>query len=133
MTTSTSRSMQLNVVRQIDVDIFTVPASSTLIPGSELPVAGCERAFVHLTVATAALTGFVIQGRVTNSDAWFDIISAGANFTTPKAPLIGASGDITALGVGSGWFVIGTRGLESIRLKATSGGTATVVTAMCAN
>lgn len=133
MTTSTSRSMQLNVVRQVDVDVFTVPASSTVIPGAEIPTAGARRLAVHITVAVAALTGFIIQGRITNSDTYFDIISAGANFTTPKAPLIGASGDLTTQAAGNGWFVMDVGGFESIRLKATSAGTATVVAAMCAN
>lgn len=130
MTTSTSRAMQLNVVRQVDVDVFTVPASLTTITGADIPVAGARRLAVHITVAVAALTAFVIQGRVTNSDTWFDIISAAGNYTTPKQPLIGASGDLTAQAAGSGWFVMDVGGFEAIRLRATSGGTATITAAM---
>lgn len=130
MATPTSTAQQRDLVRQIDIPAAVVPASSTLIADSTLPTMGCGKLAVHMTVAVAALTGLTVQGRVTNADAFFDIVSAGANFTTPKYPILGASGDVTIQGVGSGWFIMDVRGFEAVRLKGTSAGTATLALAM---
>lgn len=85
-----------------------------------------------MSVAVAALTGFEIQARVHPDAAWVTLFSTGAQFSNPEGDLIAASGDLTTLGSGStGWFEMIVSGWESIRVLATSGGTAQVTGYMC--
>ena len=107
-----------------DIAAVTVPASSTL--QATFAVGKSVRMMVKLTVATAALTNFTISARATTAATYDVLYSTTADFTTPKGVLVGCSGDLTLLGIGSGWFIMDVRGMESVRLFATSAGTATL-------
>ena len=107
-----------------DIAAVTVPASSTL--QATYAVGSKVRLMVKLTVATAALTNFAISARATTAATYDILYNVSADFTAPKGILIGTSGDLTLQGIGSGWFIMDIRGLESVRLHATSAGTATL-------
>ena len=107
-----------------DIAAVTVPASSTL--QATYAVGKSGRLMVKLTVVTAALTNFAISARATSAAAYDTLYNTTADFTTPRGVLVGCSGDLTVQGVGSGWFIMDVRGMESVRLHATSGGTATL-------
>jgi hypothetical protein len=57
------------------------------------------------------------------------LYSSAGNFTSPAGLLIGTSGDLTILGAGAtGWFIMRTTALWSVRITATSAGNAGVAT-----
>lgn len=87
---------------------------------------GPGRIFVGLTVAVASLTGFMIQARPNENAAFQTLFSVNTDFTAPSGILVGASGDLTTQGVGTGWFIMDTHGLYEIRILASSAGTATL-------
>lgn len=89
-------------------DIFTID------------VAGLVRIGVHLTVATAALSAFQIQGLFHPDGAYVTLKSLAAHYTSPSGILVDSSGDLTTLAVGSGWFILDVAGLNKIKLRANS-------------
>lgn len=113
-----------NVFRINEVPAAVVPAVSTVM--GTLHTQGAKRLFVQLNVAVAALTAFEIDARPTPGASYVPLYSISSDFLTPRGLLVGASGDLTTQGVGSGWFIMDVAGLESIQIKATSGGTATL-------
>lgn len=119
-----------NPVRRENVSL---PA--TVVPGSggadmlTVDVRFLTRLFIHLTVATASLTGFKIKGTATGADAApATIFSATADYTTNagKGLMLGASGDLTGQAAGSGWMAMDVGPFQTIVISATSGGTATL-------
>lgn len=112
------------VFRANDIDAAVVPGVSTL--QGTIHTQGAKRLFVQLTVAVAALTGFAIKARATPAAAYDTLYSAAGDFTVPRGIMVGASGDLTTQGVGTGWFIMDVEGLESVQIFATSGGTATL-------
>lgn len=87
---------------------------------------GAGRISVGLTVAVAPLTGFMIQMQPNESAAWQTLYSANTDYTRPSGVLVGASGDLTTLAVGTGWFIMDIHGMYAVRILAASGGTATL-------
>ena len=119
-----SSSQRGKRIIEFDLSATLVPASTTEF--ITVPVEGVDRVMVHLVVAVAALTGFAIKAKV-NAKADADILyNAAGDFTSPSGALVDASGDLTTLAIGTGWFILDTKGLDSIIIAATSGGTATL-------
>lgn len=87
---------------------------------ARLNVSGFERVFVEITTATNNLDAFSIAGRVDGSESFHTFYSASTDFTAPTGLLVGASGDLTALAVGSGWFIMETLGIEELKLTASA-------------
>lgn len=90
-----------------------------------------EVLWVSFVVGVAALSQFVVQGRVGAAGTFFTLASAAADFTAPPANgvIIGASGDLTTAAGDSTtarWIKIDVKGLESIKLRAA--GTASTIT-----
>lgn len=91
----------------------------------ELPVDTIAALGVSLTVADQALDAFIVQGRMSPSDAYQTLYSAAGDFTSPTGAVIDASGDLTTLAAGSsGWLMLNTLGLHSIKILASSGNVA---------
>ena len=112
-----------------DIVAAVVPAVSTLI--GTLHTQGAERLFVELPLTVAALTGFAIKARATPDADYVTLYDVPGDFSSPKGILIGASGDLTSLSAAStGWFIMDVRGLESVQIYATSGGTASLAAHM---
>lgn len=110
----------------------TASLPATIVPAAPgdmltIDVKWLKQLFIQITVATAALTAFVVKGKSHKAAAAaVTIASAAADFTTPKGLVKAASGDLTIQGVGSGWLALDVGGLEEITINATSGGTATI-------
>lgn len=86
-----------------------------------LDVSGLSRILIKLTVATNALAAFVIQGAANPEDpTYVTLRSTAAQFTAPSGILVDASGDLTALAVGTGFFVLDVAGLSNIKIQANS-------------
>lgn len=97
---------------------------------AEIPVRGAEVLFCSFVVdnATANLSAFTVEFRVSAAGGYFTVASAGSAYTTPTAPVLAASGDLTAAAKGSTvhYLKLDVRGIESVRLKAA--GTSSSVT-----
>lgn len=94
---------------------------------AQFNAAGYSRVGCEIAVTTAALTDFDILARMHGEGALQTLYSVAADYTSPAGLLIGTSGDLTIIGAGStGWFVLNTQGIESVQLKAASGGSAGV-------
>lgn len=104
----------------------TIPNSLTTV--GVFDTLGVEQVLLEITVATNALVAFQVNavghdgnpvGTLAGPGAI--LASAGADYTTPKAPIIKASADLTTLAVGNGWALIDTRGIRKLQIRATSG------------
>ncbi|SEK60948.1 hypothetical protein [Nitrosovibrio tenuis] len=80
-----------------------------------------ERLAIQVKVEKFPLAAFKIQVRFHASGDYITLYSAAGNYTAPAGLLIGASGDLTTQAVGSGWFIMDVRALESVRVLARSG------------
>jgi hypothetical protein len=83
---------------------------------------------VSFLVGVADLSAFIIQGRVHPSGGWFNLAAAGADFTSPNDPILGASGDITTAADGATvhWFKMDVLGLDAVRFMVA--GTSSTIT-----
>jgi hypothetical protein len=86
-----------------------------------LDVEGLSRICVRLNVATNALAAFQIKAFFSSEDNSVTLFSTAADFLSPRGLLIGASGDLTTLAVGSGWFIMDVTGISKVVLSANSG------------
>lgn len=103
----------------------TVPAASTFL--LEMSVDDIDYLGISLLVATIAIAGFQMEGRMGPGDA-YQVIKNSA-WGTPGGVLIASSSDLTTLAVGPGWAVVDVRAFQSVRFKATGGAGGSVVTA----
>jgi hypothetical protein len=81
---------------------------------------------VVFTVATAILSDFNVDFRAKGSGSYVTVAGAGADFTTPKHPVLGADSDLNTATVASHWLKLNVKGVESVRIQAA--GTSSVVT-----
>lgn len=91
----------------------------------EVPVEQLSALGVSISVTGQDLDAFVIQGRMSRDDAYQTLYSAAGDFTSPAGAVIDASGDLTVLAAAaSGWVMINTLGLYSVKVLASSGNVA---------
>lgn len=93
---------------------------------AEIDVANANILYVQFTVATAAFTDFNVDYRAHASGTYFTVAGVSADYTTPNAPVLKASGDLTVAGIASHWIKLDVQGVESVRLQAA--GTSSSVT-----
>ena len=106
----------------------SVPAAGTTTL-LEVPTAGIDTMGLSFDVTVQALDAFAITARFNADSAFVTLYSTAGSFTTPAGLLIGASGDLTTQAAGTtGWFVLYTRGLHSVKVtcSANVAGAATV-------
>jgi hypothetical protein len=102
---------------------ITNAAVTTLEDVAIIEVRGAEVLQFSFVVGSAALTAFDVAGRVGASGGWFTIATAAGDYTTPNHPVLDASGSLVTAAAGATvhWAKIDVRGLESVRLQASSG------------
>ena len=98
--------------------VTNVPAALTEIGRFQIP-AGLETIGVSIRTANvAAFNAFQVRAQIGGEN--FTVASAAAAFTTPTAPIIRASGDLTALAANAaGYFVLDVRGMSEVTVFAT--------------
>jgi len=101
--------------------VTAVPNSSTLIHEVDV-LAGMKLLSIAIFVANggAAINDLEIRGVINQREVV--LISTTAEFTAaaPKAPLLGASGDLNAIAANaSGWALISCAAYSKIRVYAT--------------
>jgi hypothetical protein len=112
----------MNTLKNINcVAVLTNAGDQTL---ETIPVDTLERLAIQIKVERCHLAAFKIQVRFHASGDYITLYSAAADYTAPSGLLIGASGDLTTQAVGSGWFIMDVRALESVRVLASSGSAA---------
>ena len=80
-----------------------------------------NRLGVEVAVVTNALAAFEIHAQFHRSGAFVKLYSTSGNYTSPTGILVGASGDLTAQAVGSGFFLMDVAGMSQVLIKANSG------------
>lgn len=63
------------------------------------------KSMVEIAVTTNPLDQFEIRGKVSGGSEQ-TLFSSSGDYTNPAGILIGTSGDLTSLAVGTGWFII---------------------------
>ena len=108
--------------------IITNQAVTTLEDVAVIGVRGAEVLQFSFLVGAAALTAFDVAGRVNSGGGWFTIATAAGDYTTPNHPVLDASGSLVTAASGSTvhWAKIDVRGLESVRVQASSGTSSTI-------
>lgn len=104
---------------------FDSPANAMDNSGAQdiftLDVKGLSRITISLTVATNALAAFVIKAAFNDKTApLVTLAHLNTDYTAPSGVLVETSGDLTALGVGTGYFILDVAGMSSITLQANS-------------
>lgn len=100
----------------------------------EVTTLGADRMLLTAACVGQALDAFIVQGRPHPEGAYVTLVSAGTDYTNDVAPVINASGDLTTLAAGStGWVLLDVRGLESVKVLASSGNVAGSTVSVFAN
>jgi hypothetical protein len=91
-----------------------------------IDVSRIARLWVEIAVSGQDLDAFLVKGRTHASGSYQTLVgSVAANYTSPAGIIVGASGDLTTLAAAtSGWIALDVRGLNSIKLQASSGNVA---------
>lgn len=89
----------------------------------EVNVADLDQVCFEVAPVTNPLDAFEVQARIHPDGSYVRVAgAAAADFTTPKRPVLAASGDLTALVAGtSGWCMLDVRGFYGLRLQASAG------------
>lgn len=83
-------------------------------------VSGLEHVMVEITVAVNTLDAFLLTAKGHQKGPGLTLASATSDFTTPNAPVIKASGDLTGQTAGSGWVIVDVRGVRTLVISASS-------------
>lgn len=91
------------------------------------------RIAAQFDVATNPFDAFEVQAKFHKDGAYVALYNTSGAFTSPVGLIVGASGNLTAQGAGTtGWLIMETRGIQSIRFQASAGvGIATVNAFAC--
>lgn len=104
-------------------------SDETLFTILEIPINEIKRLTVEIVNTVTAFDQFVILGRPNEDADYVTLYNASADFTSPVGVLVGTSGDLTSLGVATGWFIIDTNSLQSLKVQAArASGSNAVVT-----
>lgn len=113
---------------RISNGVISNQAVTTLEDVAVIDVRGAEVLQFSFVVGSANLTAFDVAGRVASGGGWFTIATAAGDYTTPNHPVLDASGSLVTAAAGATvhWAKIDVRGLESVRLQASSGTSSTI-------
>lgn len=89
-------------------------------------VSGFKVMWLDLLIGVAALTAFTVEYRVTGLGAWLPMASAGADYTTPVAPVLKASGALPTATPGQHFLKLDITGIHSVRIRAAGTNTTIV-------
>ena len=105
---------------------YTIPNADTDVMA--IPVSGCERVFLKIVTATAALTAFKVKGSPGDGVASVTLASGTTDYTTPTGAVVVACGavDLTGAAAGTYWLLLNCKGMDTITICVKSGGTATI-------
>jgi hypothetical protein len=79
-----------------------------------------KRLFCLVTASAQAFDQFQIDAKPHAANTVYATIAGPAtsgHFTSPKRPLLGASGDLSALSGATGWFYMDVEGIDTVDIK----------------
>ncbi len=77
-----------------------------------------KRLFCLVTASVQAFDQFVVYAKPHAANAVYaTIASASGNFTSPTSPMLGASGNLTALSGATGWFYMDVEGIDTVKIS----------------
>jgi len=116
------------VYRHESVSLVLAGGETDAVLGT-FDVCGRDVMYVDLTTTGDTLSGFSVEYRAHENAQYQTVAEAAADYTTPIAPVVRASGDLTIAAVGDHALILDVRGIESVRLLVDHAGesAATVV------
>ena len=79
-----------------------------------------KRLFCLVTASVQAFDQFQIDAKPHSANTVYATIAGPAtsgHFTSPKRPLLGASGDLSALSGATGWFYMDVEGIDTVKIS----------------
>lgn len=114
----------------LDSDILEVNAAGIVITNAAAQLVKefqvrPGRLGLEIAVASHDLVALDIYGRFHKDGSLVLMYTAAGDYTNPRGPLIGTSGDLTIIAAAaSGWLIMDVDGLASVAIKAQSGNAA---------
>ena len=85
---------------------------------SALQTRNYKRLFCLVTASVVAFDQFEVHAKPhAASTAYATIASASGDFTSPTSPMLGASGNLTALSGATGWFYMDVEGIDVVDIQ----------------
>ena len=94
--------------------------NQTLTSVVEVQTRNYKRLFCLVTASAQAFDQFQIDAKPHAANTVYATIAGPAtsgHFTSPKRPLLGASGDLSALSGATGWFYMDVEGIDTVDIK----------------
>ena len=106
--------------RSVEVENVALAIPEALTTALELEDIGdTVRMGFEVLTGAQAFDQFSIDIKFHHDGAYQAVYNAAGDFTTPAGLLVGASGDLVALAAATaGWFIMETRGLYAVRIRA---------------
>jgi len=111
-------------VQRSTVSITDEDVNEALKPFAIFLTNGAEVLSIEMTVSENALDQFEILYQFAKGGTFIQRVTAALDFTTPNAPVLGASGSFLTAAVGLHWVTLDVKGVYSVQLKAASGNAA---------
>ena len=106
---------QAGVIASNTVTAITAAGNTDVL---EFGVSHVAQTFVQFSVATQALDAFIVQGR-TCDGAYINLYTAIT--ATPGGLILAASGTLASTAAaGTGWFMMNTLGIDSIKIQVSA-------------
>ena len=81
-----------------------------------------KRMFCLVTASVVAFDQFVVYAKPHAANTVYaTIASTSGGFTSPIRPMLGASGNLTALDGATGWFYMDVEGIDTVDIKLAFG------------
>ena len=110
-------STQLRPVFREETAAVVCPATGNTVVSTMLLQNVIDHLAVQLTVAVHAIDGFLVEVQFHPNGDWVTLTSSITS--TPAGLILAASGTLASQTVGSGWFLMDTRGIYGVRISAS--------------
>ena len=92
--------------------------NQTLTSVVEVQTRNYKRLFCLVTASAQAFDQFVVYAKPHSATTVYaTIASTSGNFTSPIRPMLGASGNLTALDGATGWFYMDVEAIDEVDIK----------------
>ena len=90
----------------------------TLVEAVSVQTRNYKKLFCLVTASVQAFDQFVVYAKPHAANSVFaTIASASGHFTSPTSPMLGASGNLTALSGATGWFYMDVEGIDTVKIS----------------
>ena len=90
----------------------------TLVEAVSVQTRNYKKLFCLVTASVQAFDQFVVYAKPHAANTVYaTIASTSGNFTSPTSPMLGASGNLTALSGATGWFYMDVEGIDTVKIS----------------